>query len=187
MSRADRRREQRAVVKIPRDHGWKAREGFQIVVADRGVVRFDVPRTWHVQRGDGSDLMATDKPPPDDDGKIQMSVLRVPIPPGEGPPLLDLLRSLSDPPDIDVTEAIEPILEPSEGAELGWSELHFVEDGRDAISRTVLARGGGIHALFTMVLWADDRERFEPAWEELRHSIEVGKSYDLSGRDPRRN
>jgi hypothetical protein len=66
-------------------------------------------------------------------------------------------------------------------------ETYFVEDGRDAISRTVLARGGGLHAVFTVALWADREEDFEPAWTELRRSLEVGKSYDLSGRDPRRN
>lgn len=188
MSRADRRREQRHKLKLPKDHGWKTREGFQIVLADRGVVRFDVPVGWHIERGEDCDLRVTDVPPPDDDCSLKMSILRVPrLKPDVGPPLDEMLRGVSDSPDMDVTAVFEPVLETSEGAQVAWMETHFVEDGRDAISRTVLARGGGLHAVFTVALWADREEDFEPAWAELRRSLEVGKSYDLSGRDPRRN
>ena len=182
------RRERRRAMRVPADHGWKAREGYQIVVADRGAVRFDVPREWQVERGDDCDLVATDRPPPDDDCRLKMSLLPMRLPPEvEGPPLLEMMGWISDPQDLEVTAIFEPVIEPCAGAELAWSELHYVEDGRDAISRTVVARGGGLHVVFTLALWSDQRERFEPAWTELRRSIEVAKSYDLSGRDPRRN
>lgn len=176
------------VLPVPADHGWRSREGFSIVVADRGAVRFDVPVGWQIGRGDDCDLELTDAPPPDDECSLKMSLLRVPVPADSAPPLVELLRSVAFSPNGPaITSSDEPVHETGGGAELAWVQARFCEDGREAITRTLIARGPGLHALFTLSLWADDEERIEPAWQELRRSLELGKAYDTSGRDPRRN
>src|SRR5712691_7502007 len=62
------------VVKLKDDHGWRAKPGHKIFVADRGAVRFDIPENWYVEPGDDS-IRFNDKKPPDDDCLLQMSVM----------------------------------------------------------------------------------------------------------------
>src|SRR5690349_485751 len=59
---------------MKKDHGWRAKPGHKIFVADRGAVRFDIPATWVVQPGDDS-IRITDRHPPDDDCLLQLSVM----------------------------------------------------------------------------------------------------------------
>lgn len=176
---------QSSQLRLPKDHGWQSRDGFSIVVADRGALRFDVPSDWRVCPGENCDLQVTDKPPPDDDVRLEVTLLRGPTMPG-APSLVELLRQVATP-GPEVTDLEDPVLETSARSELAWTSWRWVEDGRQAIARTVLSRGPGLHALLTLSLWADDQARCEPAWHELRRSLAVGVAVDISGRDPRRN
>ena len=36
------------IFKLPQNHGWTARPGNKIVVADRGALRFEIPQNWVV-------------------------------------------------------------------------------------------------------------------------------------------
>jgi hypothetical protein len=60
-------------LRIDEDHGWRCKPGYAIFVADRGAVRFDVPETWIVQ-ADAAGVKIHDKPPPDDNARIQLSI-----------------------------------------------------------------------------------------------------------------
>ncbi len=173
---------------MPEDHGWQARDGFSIVVADRGAVRFDVPTGWVTAFGGDCDLHVTDAEPPDDDLSLKLTVLRLPVPVTDLPPLDAMAAGVAKPSRGDgATDLIGPVVEQGARAELAWMQWRFTEGGREAIQRTLVGRGPGVHALFTSTLWSDDEQRFEAAWVELRRSLEVGVSYDLNGRDPRQN
>lgn len=174
-----------SVMPMPKDHGWVTREGFQIIVADQGALRFDVPSGWQVTPGEDCDLHITDTAPPDDDCCLKVTLFRFPFVP-DAPPLLELLQQVAE---RSMTASVRtgPTLERAAGADLVWEQARYDEDGREAVSRTVIARGSGRYALLTMALWADREVDFEPAWVELRSSLVLGASYDLSGRDPRRN
>lgn len=173
---------------MPQDHGWKAREGFSIVVADRGAVRFDIPTGWVTAFGPDCDMHVTDAEPPDDELSLKLTVLRLPVPVTELPPLDAMVAGVVTPERTQGAHDLTgPVAEDGARAKLAWMQWRFIESGREAIQRTLVGRGSGVHALFTSTLWADDEQRFEPAWVELRRSLEVGVSYDLSGRDPRRN
>src|SRR6185436_12830067 len=62
---------------LPAGHGWKARPGSRIFVADRGAVRFEFPEGWLV-RPDSDSIKFYDKTPPDDDCVLAFSYLRLP-------------------------------------------------------------------------------------------------------------
>lgn len=96
---------------IPADHGWRARPGFSIIVADRGAARFDVPVGWHVQRGDDCDLHLCDAPPPADECSLKLTMLRVPLPAQNLPALGDLLQAVAGPGELDVVSCGEPVVE----------------------------------------------------------------------------
>ncbi|MGH8932048.1 MAG: hypothetical protein ACRDZO_15865 [Egibacteraceae bacterium] len=174
---------------LPADHGWSARPGFKVVVANRGEARFDVPREWVVEPNDGSDLCLYDRPPPDDNCRLEFSLMYAPPAIGADLALRDLLdRSTSDH-DSDVLSRSAPATERREGLELVWSETRYRDADTKALAlaRTCLARKSGVHVVFTMSLWADDAARFDPAWREVLRSLELARPVDLSGRDPRRN
>lgn len=183
------RRTRSEVVSLPEDHGWSVREGFKAVVADRGAVRFDIPSDWHSEFGTTCDLLLTDRPPPEDECRVEFSLLRVPVVAGVEFPLLDFFDEATGAADPEVHTVGEPTLVRREGLELVWRESLYIEEesGREAVRRSLLAAGSGLFALFTMAQYADVRERTEPAWRELCDSIELGAHYDLTGRDPRRN
>ena len=60
-------------LRMDEDHGWRCKPGYTIFVADRGAVRFDVPESWVVQV-DAAGVKIHDKPPPDDNARIQLSI-----------------------------------------------------------------------------------------------------------------
>ncbi len=64
-------------LKLAKDHAWRAKPGYQIVVLDRGAVRFDVPQGWVIGPGEGA-VELRDRPSPDDLCLIQASVLYAP-------------------------------------------------------------------------------------------------------------
>lgn len=58
---------------LDENHGWRCKPGYTIFVADRGAVRFDIPESWVVQ-ADAEGVKIHDKPPPDDNARIQLSI-----------------------------------------------------------------------------------------------------------------
>lgn len=177
----------RSEVGLPDDHGWTARPGCQIVVADRGAVRFDIPAAWSIEPRDDGSLRLRDRTPPDDDCGLDVSILRLPLPPGAGPPPDELLRSIGS--GVDPLWRSEPHTAPRGGADCAWTETRYVDEetGREAWSYSCIARGGGVHAVLTMSLWVDDVDWVRPIWDVVLETLEVGAEYDVSGRDPRRN
>ncbi len=174
---------------LPADHAWSATPGFQVGVAGRGRARFEVPTGWVRAPGTGSHLALADREPPEDSSRLEFSLLPFELPPGEGPPLDEMLAGVTASDDVEVLASTDPVVERHDGVELAWSEQRHLDaaTGDEAISRRCLVRDRGLHALFTMVLWAADVERHAQVWEVLRRSVRLGREYDLSGRDPRRN
>lgn len=66
----------RQTLKLKENHGWRAKPGYKIFVADRGAVRFDIPQEWIMDPGKDS-IKFHDRTPPDDDCLLQVSVLHL--------------------------------------------------------------------------------------------------------------
>ena len=78
-------------LRIDEDHGWRCKPGYTIFVADRGAVRFDVPESWVVQ-ADAEGVKIHDKPPPDDNARIQLTIFfPPPVVEWDGLPLATML------------------------------------------------------------------------------------------------
>jgi hypothetical protein len=168
---------ERQVLRMQKNHGWRAKPGNKIFVADRGAVRFDFPESWVMDYGDGA-IQFRDKPKPDDDVLLQVSVMRLPA--GINweqfplPELIDLLVKddyRGTIPSGGITHVRRP------GFEYAWIETHFVDpiEKRDACSRTLLARAANIQPLITLEFWPEDRSWVEPIWDELLRSLRVGE------------
>ena len=170
---------------LPPNHGWKARPGYKIFVADRGAVRFDFPEGWVVVPGKDA-IALHDRPPPDDDVVLKVSVMRLPpVKGGWGQLPLELLVREATRNDSRGASGGETVTNLRRGdLELAWTELHFIDpnEKRPALSRCCLARARNIQPLITMDFWESDREKFSPAWDEVLRTLQVGVPLG----DPRR-
>jgi hypothetical protein len=163
--------------KMPPHHGWRCKPGYKIFVANRGDVRFDIPRKWVMTMpGQECDVEFRDRKSPNDDCVVQLSVFS--HPPGidwTEVPLHSLSRGRS-PDDPDHLWRGEEHYEKRPGAELVWSESAFLDpqERREARSRQVVGRGPQSHAIVTMSYWPEHEKRFLPVWDELLRSLTLG-------------
>ena len=177
---------------LPEKHGWTAREGYNVFVADRGAARLDYPADWLVKPAETS-IRFHDREPPDDRCCIEMSYLRLEPIDWSGLRLRDLLKSACGAEgraigDADVVEAARPDLE------LVWAEYTTIDpvERRPAAHRMCMARTANallphpnrrdarivsrpiIQALITAAFWPEDRPWFHPIWDEVLRSLQLG-------------
>lgn len=152
-------------------HGWKARPGCQVFVADRGALRIDVPEGWVASPGEGS-IRFQDAAPPADECCLEVSYFKLPPVKLKGLPLHKMLSNALSP----ETGFHGPIQDASRpGIEIVWSLTTFSDQGRQARTRTALARGSRIQALLTLVSWADDEALVAKAWNDVLSSLALGQ------------
>lgn len=163
---------EKRTLKMRDDATWKAPDGYAIFVADKGAVRFNVPKSWVVKPKDNR-IELYDREPPDDDTRLSLTVFRTPPVDWSELPLSRLLADVTK--DSDERGPIRT--HPRPDVEIVWTEMPFDDpvEHRPACSRVVLARGQNIHALLTLDFWVDDTQRLEPMWQELLRSVELGR------------
>lgn len=181
---------QRERYRLPKDHGWKARPGYAIFVADAGAVRFDIPRKWVVEPGPDS-IRIHDRKPPKDDCLLQFSLMRLnPSIDWTGLPLKQLLLDIFG----GDSRSLEPISDAigirRDDLEIVWAEGRFEDENerREALTRACLARSGTIVPFITMDFWPEDAPRFTPVWDEVLRTLRLGDyepAKKLTGNDPR--
>jgi hypothetical protein len=175
------------------DHGWRAKPGNVVFVANRGAVHFEVPREWVVEPI-GTTPAIYDKAPPDDDCRLQLSVF--PLPPGidwTELPLAPMLEQvLADAPDDDdhdpTAQRGETTAFTKRGIEFAWTDTSFIDktEQRPARSRTLIARANDVQILITFDFWEDDATRVLPVWNGVLRSLRLGEYVDDPLRGPRR-
>lgn len=163
-------------LRLQTGHGWRARPGCKIFVADRGAVRFDCPQHW-VVRPDADSVKLYDKEPPDDDSRLAVSYLRLPPVDWSGLPVAALVETgmRADERPIDTWG---PIREVRHGdLELAWREVSFLDpaEKREARSRMCIARRSTLQCLITFDFWAADLESCGAVWETVLETLELGE------------
>ena len=62
------------VFDLPQNHGWTAKPGNKVFIADRGALRFEIPQDWLVEPNRKS-VKFRDAKPPDDTMGLEVSVI----------------------------------------------------------------------------------------------------------------
>ena len=176
---AKQRKMDRQVFKLPERHRWKAKEGNQIFVANKGDVRFEFPGGWVFDRtsgGAGKSVRFYDGHPPDDNIRLEVSVIHVPDPRAFSAPLADVLNgSIGDiGENCRRSEAFAMKLPEHDLALLDLEYIDPVEK-RPAHSLYCLARGAGIHALISIDYWPEDSAVALAAWEDVLGTLKLGE------------
>lgn len=164
-------------LKLKPGHGWKARPGYRIFVADRGAVRFDFPQDWICIPGADS-IKFHDRPPPHDDCLLQVSVMR--LPPDidwRGLPLTHLLKEAIKGDHRGTISQGDVVYVQRPDLEYAWIETRFIDpnEQREACSRACLARGANVQPFITLAFWPEDTERLNPVWDEVLRSLQLGQ------------
>jgi hypothetical protein len=164
-------------LKLPKKHGWHAKPGYKIFVADRGAVRFDFPDEWVVVPGSDS-IKFHDKEPPDDDCTLALSVKRLP-PPVDWSlmKLPEVIKMLIEEDTRGVTLRGEIIDIHRTDLDLAWAEVGFIDpnEKRPARSRTCLARASNVMPLITFDFWEDQAPKLGKIWDEILRSLRVAE------------
>jgi hypothetical protein len=155
------------------DHTWRCKPGYTIFVADRGAVRFDIPSDW-VVNVDAEGVKLHDKPPPDDDCRIQLSIFYLPpVIDWDELPLARLLANALDGRDQDREREQEEkrarlrgqggIAARGRAQEREREAAHEVL-GRDPISHVLRP---GLEIAWTETRWVDPNEQREARTRHL--------------------
>jgi len=127
-------------LKLKGNHTWTSKPGHAICVLDRGLVRFDYPKNWIVEPGDGA-VHLHDRPPSVESCELRVSIFRVPLQYARelslDEMLLDALRQDREPHEQSEIQRIE-----RGDIEIIWVEQRHIETDcqRDARFRVALAR-----------------------------------------------
>ena len=174
-----KKRAPKQVFNLPKRHRWKAKPGNQIFVANRGDVRFEFPGGWvfdDTSGGAGQSVRFFDGKPPDDDIRLEVSVLHILHPAAYQMPLADLLNDSAE--DIgDNCRRGKPYSLRLPQHELAWLEMEYIDPGekRPAFTRLCLARGVGVQTLITLDFWPEDAARAIAAWDDVLGTLKLGE------------
>jgi hypothetical protein len=162
--------------KLRDDHTWKAPPGHVIVMLERGVVSFNMPQSWKVT--DHEPFTVRDAQPPDDKAGMQISYWK--FKPGidwTGLPLAPLLKESTRTKKGEVLSTSDIFTHPRTDIEIVWLEQRFIDpaEKREAFSRIGMARGFNVHVLMTFSYWVEDEKDMIPFWDEVLHSLQLGR------------
>jgi hypothetical protein len=168
-------------------HGWQAKPGCRIFVADKGAVRFDFPMHWIVEPTADS-VQFHDRQPPHDDCRLAVSYYRLPAIDWSEAPLADMLRQVidNDPRGLTLRDHLIEVHRPD--LNLVWGAGNFIDpqELRPAIGRIAIGIGLNIQVLLTFDYWVTDAERFTPVWDDVLQSLRVGDYIPDPTQGPRR-
>ncbi len=169
---------EKQTLKLTEPHGWHAKAGYNVFVADRGAVRFDIPETWLI-KPDSKTIKFHDREPPDDDCTLALTVMRLPPADWSGVPVAGLVARLVEADERPcVTGRGEIVVAKRAEIDLAWAEVRFndpTQGDRPARSRIGLARASNVQPLITFDFWEDDAARFVPVWDEILRSLRVAE------------
>jgi hypothetical protein len=167
---------EKEVLKLKAGHTWTCKPGYRICVLDQGAVRFDLPQDW-VMKFQERSVQFYDLEPPDDNCRLEVSVLHHSQIDWTGLPLDQLLRGCAREKPGDPVEQGEIFRQSRPRVELVWLEKPFLDSqqgGKAACTRIALVRGANAHAVITFDFWAADADRVVPVWDEVMSSLDLG-------------
>ncbi len=168
---------ERGTLRLKKNHQWRAKPGYQICVLDRGALRIDFPAGWAMTPGEDS-VKLNDKPPPDDDCLLQVSVWYLaPEIDWTDVPVAEMVRDVVAKDERGVTLVGDVVRVKRPDLTLAWQECSFIDpnEQREARGRTCIAHAGRIMGLVTLDFWPEDQARLEPVWNEALRSLRLGQ------------
>jgi hypothetical protein len=157
------------------NHHWQSNPGYNVFVAGRGAVRFDVPQNWFFEPDEKS-FRFLDAAPPNDNCRLEVSFNLLPPSDWSLFPLKRTLKKIAQDDERDLIEVGEVITVERQTARIVWIEIKFMDEQehREAFSRICIGLGSNVQCLITFDFWADEAEKLIPVWDEVMRSLTLG-------------
>ena len=173
---------EKQVFKLPEQHGWTAKPGNVVFVADRGAVRFEVPQSWHVEPSRTS-VKFYDAKPPDDNIGLEMSVIYLAAYGANvdwsSLSIHGMIKDVASGDFGDDGKVGAPLTIKLNGLEIAWVEREFTDPGekRLAYSRICTARHieSAIQVIITMAFWPEDAPEAKAVWNDVLGTLKLGE------------
>jgi hypothetical protein len=174
---------------LPDNHGWTAKPGNRIFVANQGAVRFEVPNTWTIDMPKGSkSFQFFDGKPPNDDIRLDVRVMYLAasrpdvewsqLQPWEEPPIADWLKKNIADDEREPTRVGNPLTIRVGDTTIVWAEMDFIDpvEKRPAHTRLCYAMkaSAALLAIIAMDYWDDHSGRAKAAWSDILGTLKVG-------------
>jgi hypothetical protein len=174
---------------LPDNHGWTAKPGNRIFVANQGAVRFEVPNTWTLDMPKGSkSFQFFDGKPPNDDIRLDVRVMYLAasrpdvdwsqLQPWEEPPIADWLKKNIADDEREPTRVGNPLTIRVGDTTIVWAEMDFIDpvEKRPAHTRLCYAMkaSAALLAIIAMDYWDDHSGRAKAAWSDILGTLKVG-------------
>jgi hypothetical protein len=186
---------------LPDNHGWTAKPGNRIFVANQGAVRFEVPNTWTLDMPKGSkSFQFFDGKPPNDDIRLDVRVMYLAasrpdvdwsqLQPWEEPPIADWLKKNIADDEREPTRVGNPLTIRVGDTTIVWAEMDFIDpvEKRPAHTRLCYAMkaSAALLAIIAMDYWDDHSGRAKAAWSDILGTLKVGDYMESPFRGPGR-
>jgi hypothetical protein len=169
--------------KMSPNHRWKAKAGHQIFIAQRGAIRFDIPRGW-VIIPDKTSYKMCDRQPPDDECTLEASYMVLPAVDLTDLTVGMMLRDVTENQTQKTETWRSDIVEEKRGDLLtAQMASRWIDpsQNREACSHIAVARRRGIQVLLTCDYWLDDAKQFGPAWLTVMETLQVAQWVNPDG------
>jgi hypothetical protein len=186
---------------LPDNHGWTAKPGNRVFVANQGAVRFEVPNTWTLDMPKGSkSFQFFDGKPPNDDIRLDVRVMYLAasrpdvdwsqLQPWEEPPIADWLKKNIADDEREPTRVGNPLTIRVGDTTIVWAEMDFIDpvEKRPAHTRLCYAMkaSAALLAIIAMDYWDDHSGRAKAAWSDILGTLKVGDYMESPFRGPGR-
>jgi hypothetical protein len=168
------------------NHSWRASEGHNVLVLDRGVVSLEFPDGWVIDPTEDC-IRVLDKAPPNDDCGLGVSYQLLPPIDWTGLTVAMLVEAAERNDKRKILEKYPIVWGRRPGIEWAWRRMRFEDtnEHRPAFNHLGIAVGSDVLCLLTFVYWEPDRERCEPVWSNVLESLVLGQRIEDPTRGPR--
>ena len=187
---------EKRIIKMPENHGWTAKPGNKVFVANRGAVMFEIPQDWVVKPGESGSIRFFDHEDEDDAKmRLEVSVMQDAMFLGDEAAMRDL-RVAHSRPAVDwsampLTNLLENLVQGDERGvenrsrvrearrrdlEVVWTQTEFTDpnENRKAYSRHCLARGPRNHSYISLDFWPEHTSLANRVWNDMLGSLKIG-------------
>ena len=187
---------------LPENHGWNAKPGNRIFVADQGALRFEVPDSWVLEMPKGSrSFLFYDRKPVDDadirlDARVMYLAASHPnvdwpeVRPWNEPPIAEWLKKNIAKDTRDPTRITDPLTIQANGTTVTWAEMDFIDPVEKRLAHTRLCyamkTSVALMSIIAMDYWHDHSDRARRAWSDVLGTLKLGEFIESPFRGPGR-
>jgi hypothetical protein len=181
---------ERQEFRLPENHGWEAKPGNRIFVANQGALRFEIPNTWILEMPKGSrSFQFIDNKAPNDNIRLDARVMYLAathpdvdwanLTPWNQPPITDWLKKNLANDERNPTNVSAPLTINVGDITIAWAEMDFIDPPTKRPAHTrlcyALKSSVALMALIAMDYWDDDADRARPVWNEVLGTLRMGE------------